>query len=100
MSKRKTNKSNRRKSSFFADLQELRNKYPQVYLEAWTPDDYEFIRENKNDSESAWDSEALLADWSEPQWIAVADQLYHQFDANNGTSWLTLEHAIESSVEQ
>lgn len=90
----------KRRSSFFGDLQKLRDKFPQVYLEAWTPDDFEFIRENKNDPDSPWSSDIMLADWSDPQWIDVAAELYRQFDANNGTNWISLGIAIENSIEQ
>jgi hypothetical protein len=95
ISKKKPAKA-KRQSSFFGDLQKLRDKYPQVYLEAWTPDDFEFIREDKDDSESPWDSDTMLADWSDPQWIDISNRLYKQFDANVGTSWLTLRFAIET----
>jgi hypothetical protein len=93
-------KRTKKQSSFFCDLQKLREKYPQVYLEAWTPDDFEFISESRDEPETPWSDERMLADWSDPQWIAIADRLYHQFDANNGTTWLSLAHAIETSIEQ
>ena len=59
---------------FIRDLRALRAKYPQCYIEAWTPGDYEM-------------------DWDNPSAIAVSERLYYDFDASVGTNWETVQAA-------
>ena len=66
--------------TFFADLKEFRAKYPMVYLEAWTPDDFVFDLNKERDTPAP-------VDWNHPFHEITADNLYRHFDAEIGTNW-------------
>lgn len=59
-------------STFHDDLMALREKYPMVYLEAWTPNDF---------------VDAPVVDWNHPFHETTVDNLYRHFDAEIGTNW-------------
>lgn len=62
-------------ATFHDDLQALRKKYPMVYIEAWTPEDFV----------DADDEPAV--DWNHPFHEITADNLRRHFDAEIGTNW-------------
>jgi len=70
------------KKTFYDDLETLRKKYPMVYFEAWTPDDFEV------------DSKV---DWNDSRHVETVDELNHTFDANFGTNWDRVRDARECS---
>ena len=65
--------------TFHDDFQALREKYPMVYLEAWTPDDFVFHEGDTDDAPSV--------DWNHPFHETTADNLRRHFDATIGTNW-------------
>lgn len=65
--------------TFHTDLQALRAKYPMVYLEAWTPDDFVVYEDGDGSPEPV--------DWNDPAHLTTADNLDRHFDANYGTNW-------------
>jgi|688.fasta_scaffold1535830_2 hypothetical protein len=77
--KGKKTKTNNPAVTFHTDFQALRAKYPMVYLEAWTPDDF-VVDEDGNGSPEP-------VDWNDSAHIATADNLDRHFDAEYGTNW-------------
>jgi len=63
---------------FQKELESLRNKYPMCYIEAWTPEDFNT-------------SLATNLNWEDDTCIEIAQELYDSFDANDGTSWTSLD---------
>jgi hypothetical protein len=83
-----TNKSNNNPAeTFHDDFQALRAKYPMVYLEAWTPDDF-VVDEDGNSPDTV--------DWNHPLHETTADNLHRHFDANYGTNWDRVRYESES----
>ena len=75
----KKTKTNNPADTFYEDLKVFRAKYPMVYLEAWTPEDFSVDEDG--------DASPDPVDWNDPAHIATADNLDHYFDANYGTNW-------------
>ena len=73
---------NARTPSFFEDLETLRRKWPMVYVEAWTPDDFDDAV-----SMVSGEGEAVPADWGDPKHLETARLLDKRFDAEAGTFW-------------
>ena len=95
MSKKKSAKPET--PSFHADLQALREKWPQVYLEAWTPDDFDFavaMREAET-SIIECELEACHADWNDPKHVETARRLDRYADADCGTNWYRVADAAD-----
>lgn len=69
-------------TKFYSDLRAFREKYPMVYLEAWTPDDFLFY---EGDTDGA-----PPVDWNHPFHEITADNLRRHFDAEIGTNWLRI----------
>ena len=67
-----------KKTGFQSDLAKLREKYPMCYIEAWTPDDFN-------------------TDWASYESESIANVLSHRFDAEYGTSWMSVESAKEET---
>jgi hypothetical protein len=84
--KTKTTKKAKKSTSrrFFDELTIFRNKFPMVYIEAWTPGD--FVPDPED-----------TVDWDDECYIAVADQLYDNFDANVGTNWFGIQEAVSGA---
>lgn len=61
--------------SFYNDLGALREKYPMVYFEAWTPDDFDISTDDKK------------TDWNDSKHVETVDELNASFDAEYGTNW-------------
>jgi hypothetical protein len=70
--------------TFHDDFQALRAKYPMVYLEAWTPDDFVFDPDKDDDDD---DTTPAPVDWNHPFHEITADNLHRHFDAEFGTNW-------------
>ena len=86
------------KNSFHDDLREFKEKYPECYIECWTPEDYSSIKhdlENENENENE-NIDYPESNWSDELWINVSNKLEHDFDANNGTNWDRLKYVIQS----
>ena len=75
--------------TFHDDFQALRKKYPMVYLEAWTPDDFVFDPDKDDDDD---DTTPAPVDWSHPFHEITADNLHRHFDATIGTNWDRIQY--------
>jgi hypothetical protein len=75
--------------TFHADIQALREKYPMVYLEAWTPDDF-VVDEGRNQPPKP-------VDWNHHLHEITADNLNRHFDAEIGTNWDRIRYESVSS---
>ena len=74
--------------TFHDDLQALRKKYPMVYLEAWTPDD--FVFDDEEGFVSVEDDDATTpapVDWNHPFHEITVENLNRHFNAEYGTNW-------------
>lgn len=71
---------------FFKALKKLQDKFPMVYVETWTPSDF-----NVNNA----GDEVGDTDWNDPKWSSVAFRLRRNFDAEIGTNWDTVAAAAE-----
>ena len=72
-----------RNLSFHKDLQAFRKKYPMVYVEVWTPSDYDA-------------SQGISStNWDDPAHIDTTQRLTRHFDASIGTNWDRI--ALEAS---
>jgi len=69
-----TVKDTKCEAKFLKDLEKFRKKYPMAYIEAWNPTDFQ-MPWNSNDA------------------MCVAETLYDNFDANQGTNWYAIETA-------
>ena len=74
--------------AFYADLRAFQQKYPMVYIEAWTPEDFHHAAKEK----------PRKVDWNDPDHVATASILSDRFDANEGTNWDRLHEAISAPV--
>lgn len=81
---------------FYEELKAFAEKFPMCYIEAWTPEDFAMMKYKDKLSEE----DELDLDWSENEWIDVADKLYDTFDANHGTNWHKVFHIVESTTCQ
>lgn len=77
--------------AFYADLRDFQKKYPMVYLEVWTPEDFAFAA---NDLEDVSEN----ADWQSPEHLVTAHTLERRFDANHGTNWDRVREAASCAV--
>ena len=68
---------------FYVDLAAMREKYPMVYFETWTPDDFV----SSHAATDRDDVEEKEADWLDSRMCAVAERLAKHFDASLGTDW-------------
>lgn len=78
------------KATFLEDLKQLRKRYPMVYFETWTPDDFQTALQGSTE-----DAEGD-ADWTDGFHIETADTLQLRFDASLGTNWDRIRDAQES----
>jgi hypothetical protein len=77
-------------NEFYEDLVKFQEKYPMCYIEAWTPEDFAFMK-SKIDK-----TEKYELNWN--TWNFVAEKLYETFDANQGTNWHKVFHIVEGSL--
>lgn len=73
-------------TTFYKDLDKLREKYPMCYIEAWTPED--FVRSLDGEDEEYEDTKL---NWNDPNYISISNELYDGFDANYGTNWTRIQ---------
>jgi hypothetical protein len=76
-------------TTFYDDIQALREKYPMVYIEAWTPDDF-VVDEDMNQPPEP-------VDWNDPRHAATAAALDRHFDAEYGTNWDRVRMEVEDN---
>jgi hypothetical protein len=81
--------------TFHADLRALREKYPMVYLEAWTPDD--FVNNDFDEEDEDGDFTPKSVDWNHHLHEITADNLRRHFDAEIGTNWDRIREESVSS---
>lgn len=87
-------KLDKTKNSFYDDLREFKEKYPECYIESWTPEDYSSVNHDIENEDA--DIDYPEPNWSDELWVNVSNKLEHDFDANNGTNWNRLEYVIKS----
>jgi len=73
------------KPNFLHDLFDLQQKYPECYIEAWTPEDYE-TKANK----------PLTIRES----MVVSNYLYNYCDANEGTTWDKIDFYVKKTLDE
>lgn len=73
------------KQDFLTDLFALQQKYPECYLEAWTPEDY-----CAKSSRNLTIGEAMI----------VSNYLYNYVDANQGTTWNKVEKYVKKVLDE
>jgi hypothetical protein len=78
--------------SFYEDLKNFKEKYPECYIECWTPEDYSSIKHDLENENIDYPE----TNWSDELWINVSNKLDHDFDANNGTNWDRLKYVIQN----
>lgn len=72
-------------TKFMSELFALQEKYPECYVEAWTPEDY-----NAKTKRSLTTREAMI----------VSSYLYNHYDANNeGTTWNKVEGIVKKTID-
>ena len=72
---------------FYKDLVSFREKYPMVYVEIWTPDDFIEASQDEDQRLSHGGDEGKPVDWNDPLHEITASNLFDNFDANVGTNW-------------
>lgn len=70
---------------FHRDLEALRNKYPECYIEAWMPEDFSLRFVKILDRDTCERISQLLED---------------RFDANYGTDWSRIEECTDIALEE
>lgn len=70
---------------FYDDLRKFQAKYPMCYIEAWTPEDFQFAVRLAEFPDI--EDDAPPVDWDAPLHETTADNLYRHFDAEIGTNW-------------
>lgn len=73
------------KQDFLTDLFALQQKYPECYIEAWTPEDY-----------STQTKQNLTLN----QCTIVSSNLYNYADANEGTTWDKIKYMVEKTIQE
>ncbi len=73
------------KRNFLDDLFALQQNYPECYIEAWTPEDYE-----------AKSNRPLTMRES----MIVSNYLYNYVDANKGTTWKKIEKYVKKTLDE
>jgi len=73
------------KQDFLVDLFALQQKYPECYLEAWTPEDY---------------CAKAPRDLTIREAMIVSNYLYNYVDANLGTTWNKVENFVKKVLDE
>jgi hypothetical protein len=96
--------------SFYDDLRAFQQKYPMVYVEAWTPEDFVFAARygsmghlnaailGFNDPDEDHNSQLSPDQWADPGHVLTANALAEGFDANDGTNWDRVREALSCPV--
>jgi len=72
-----------RDEQFHIALENLRGKFPEYYIEAWSPDDFKTTTEHTLTHDDC---------------CTIANNLYEAFDANVGTTWERVACAVEQWI--
>lgn len=72
------------KNDFLTELFALQQKYPECYLEVWTPEDY---------------SAKAPRDLTIRESMIVSNYLYNYVDANEGTTWKKIEEFVKKTLD-
>ena len=72
------------KPDFLKELFDLQQRYPECYIEAWTPEDYE-----AKAGRQLTVREAMI----------VSNYLYNYVDANAGTTWDKIEKYVKKTLD-
>ena len=73
------------KQDFLTELFALQQKYPECYLEVWTPEDY---------------CAKAQRDLTTREAMIVSNYLYNYVDANEGTTWKKVEHYVKKVLDE
>jgi hypothetical protein len=73
------------KNEFLTELFALQQKYPECYLEVWTPEDY---------------CAKAPRDLTTREAMIVSNYLYNYVDANQGTTWKKVEHYVKKVLDE
>jgi hypothetical protein len=76
------------RDEFFKELNELRARYPMVYLKVFTPDDF-FQTNNGPDS----GGKLGVADWRDEDYVRVARNLEKLGEGQTSGDWLLIRKA-------
>jgi hypothetical protein len=79
-------------TQFFKDLRTLQAKYPMCFIDAWTPDDYEFALAMGEEPDAELEENA---DWSHDRYVWASRMVSKRKDANNGIDWDWLSIVLE-----
>lgn len=79
--------------AFEKALRNLRDKFPEFYLEVWGPYDF-VVGVNREEFQS---HDLIMAEIIErvDEWPAVVDELHDGFDANCGTNWDRIDMTVK-----
>jgi len=78
------------KQDFLTDLFALQQKYPECYIEAWTPEDYSTVTQQ----------DFPVHRLSIGQCEIVSSNLYNYADANEGTTWDKVKHFVNKTIKE
>ena len=74
-----------RDNAFDKELRELREKYPEFYIEVWGP--WDFVVGKSRDHMPSHDEIIRKVIKHKNEWPNVVNELHEGFDANFGTNW-------------
>jgi hypothetical protein len=83
---------NKLSTQFFKDLKALQAKYPMCFIDAWTPDDYEFALAMNEEPDAELEENA---NWSDDRYAWATFMIHKRKDANNGIDWEWLSIVLE-----
>jgi hypothetical protein len=70
--------------AFLSELFALQQKYPECYIEVWTPEDY---------------CAKAPRDLTIRESMIVSNYLYNYVDANEGTTWNKIEKYVKKTLD-
>lgn len=71
--------------AFLSELFALQQKYPECYIEVWTPEDY---------------CAKAPRDLTIRESMIVSNYLYNYVDANEGTTWKKVEEFVKKTLDE
>jgi hypothetical protein len=80
---------------FMSDYNELRDKYPMVAFDAWTPVDYAYIIADIKGEEEPTD-----INWNDDSHVTIARTLMDEYDADSGLNNDSIRESIERIVKE
>jgi hypothetical protein len=82
---------NKREDKFLKELHKLQEKYPECFIDAYVPSDYNWIV-----AEYDKPSEKEL---TKGQCIRISEVLYDSVDAHTGTNWDKIHRIISNLIK-